>query len=384
MDIEVHPAHTRPRRGPSRLPGPRGARAALPGAAAGGSSGGGGHRRFLTRRRACAAAAAALLLAACTTAPGPGAGRSAPDPAPPYNARTTHEKLVAAYPFIRIASGEPPPDVRVQRGLVYAAPGGRPLALDLFQPAGAAAGPRPLIVLVHGGGWRSGERANLAPLAIGLAQRGYAAASVSYRLSPEAGYPAAVHDVKAAVRWLRDQAPVLGIDATRIAVGGGSAGGQIAALVGVTSGNPAFDPPADAGAAAASTAVQAIVNIDGLSDFTSEAARFHEDDPRKNPSAAGAWFGGRYAEQAARWHEASPITHVHRGMPPVLWVTSGEPRFALGQAEMAARMTALGVPHRRVHLPGTPHSFWLFEPWLAPTVQAVADFLDTHFGAAPR
>ncbi|MDT1842825.1 alpha/beta hydrolase, partial [Acinetobacter baumannii] len=83
-------------------------------------------------------------------------------------------------------------------------------------------------------------------------------------------------------------------DQARVAIAGGSAGGQIAALVGMT----------DNGA------IRAVVNIDGLSDFTSPEALQHEDDPAKNPSAAGAWFGGRYAEQRALWHAASPISHV--------------------------------------------------------------------------
>lgn len=314
-----------------------------------------------------------LALAGCSAVP------PAADPQA-YTPETTYRKLVAAYPQIRIARREPTPDVALLSGLVYAQPGGRALALDLVLPRAPAQRPVPAIVLVHGGGWRSGERQNLQALAIGLAQRGFAAATVSYRLSGEARYPAAVHDVKAAVRWLRTQAAVHGLDPRRIAVGGGSAGGQIAALVGVTNGQPAFDP--GAGADPAGSAVQAIVNIDGLSDFTSEAARQHEDDPRKNPSAAGAWFGGRYAERPAQWHEASPLTHAGPATPPVLFVISGEARFSLGHREMIARVTPLGVPTRVVALADAPHSFWLFEPWLAPTVSAVADFLDQHLRPA--
>lgn len=290
----------------------------------------------------------ALLLAGCAT----------PNS---YTAQTTYAKLVARYPQISIASSAVPAGVNLSRALPYAAPGGRSLHLDLYSPAHAKA-MVPLVVLVHGGGWRSGTRDNLAPLAVRLAQRGYAAATVTYRLSSEARYPAAVDDVKESVRWLRANAARYGIDPAKVAVAGGSAGGQIASLVGVT----------------ATGSVQAIVNIDGLSDFTSAAARLHEDDPAKKPSAAGAWFGGTYAEKTALWHEASPLFHVNASTPPVLFIGSGEARFSVGRDDMVNRLTANGVASRVVMLPDTPHSFWLFDPWLAPTVDAIDAFLCEH------
>ena len=293
-----------------------------------------------------------------------------------YTAQTTYTKLVKHYPFISVASSEAPASVEALRGITYASHGGRDLQLDLYLPKARAGKALPGIVLVHGGGWRTGVRANFAPMAIRMAERGYAAATVSYRLSPEAPYPAAVHDVKAALRWMRAHAGAHGIDPQRIAVAGGSAGGQIASLVGVTNGVGHFDPGAVPGAV--SSAAQAIVNIDGLSDFTSEAARRYEDDPAKQPSAAGAWFGGRYAEKQALWREASPTFYVNAKTPPVLFIGSAQARFAVGREEMIVKMDAAGVPSRVVLLPETPHSFWLFDPWLAPTVEATVRFLDAH------
>ena len=279
-----------------------------------------------------------------------------------YNAETTYRKLAHAYPGISIASDAVPASVRVERNLTYVHRETGPLQLDMYLPRSTAV-PAPAVVLVHGGGWRSGERRNLAPFAVRLAARGYAAATVTYRLSPTARYPAAIHDVKDAVNWLRSRRE---IDAGRIAIAGGSAGGQIASLAGVTSDN-----------------VKAVINIDGLSDFTSEAARFHEDDPAKNPSAAGAWFGGRYAEKTALWHEASPTFHVGRNSPAMLFIGSGEPRFSVGRDEMMGKLKAHGVMTESVVFPGTPHAFWLFDPWLAPTVDATVDFLDRVFGVQP-
>ncbi|MFL6631462.1 MAG: alpha/beta hydrolase fold domain-containing protein [Massilia sp.] len=316
----------------------------------------------------------ALLLAAC-------AGQPVKTPAPEsYTAETTYAKLAPTYPFIRIASRAAPPTVRAVTDVTYVRRGAHDLKLDLYLPAAGGTAPRPAIVFVHGGGWRAGVRANFAPMAIRMAERGYVAATISYRLSLEAPYPAAIIDAKAAVRWVRAHAADYGVDPARIAIAGGSAGGQIAALAGVTNGEGRFDP--DAGPAAVSSAVQAIVNIDGLSDFTSEEARRYEDDPGKQPSSAGAWFGGRYAEKAALWRDASPLYHVNQDTPPLLFIVSAQRRFSLGRDEMVEKLRALGVPNRVVPVPDTPHSFWLFDPWLAPTVEATDDFLRAYLRRA--
>jgi len=276
----------------------------------------------------------------------------------PYNAETTYRKLIRDYPFITIASGEAPATVQVRKDLVYLQHPDSALALDLYLPA-ASAKPAPLVILVHGGGWASGDRAGMAPLAARLAARGFAAATVSYRLSGQARYPAAIVDVKESVRWLRDNAASFGIDPARVTMSGASAGGQIASLVGM------LEPKA----------IRAVINIDGLSDFTTEDARKNEDDPNKKPSAAGAWFGGRYSETAPLWREASPITHVGKDSPPVLFIISGVPRFSVGREAMAARLASFGIASDTVALPGTPHSFWLFDPWVEPTVEAMDAFL---------
>jgi pectinesterase len=308
-----------------------------------------------------------MALAAC-------AGQQAKAPAPEsYTAATTYAKLAPRYPFIRIAASTVPASVRAVTDVTYIRRGAHHLKLDLYMPADRATSPRPAIVFVHGGGWRTGVRANFAPMAIRMAERGYVAATIDYRLSPEAPYPAAIHDAKAAVRWVRAHAAQYNIDPDRIAIAGGSAGGQIAALTGVTNDEARFDP--DGGPGAVSSKVQAIVNIDGLSDFTSEEARKFEDDPAKQPSSAGAWFGGRYAEKAALWRDASPLFHAGPGTPPTLFIVSAQRRFSLGREEMAAQLQALGVASRAVPVPDTPHSFWLFDPWLAPAVEAADAFL---------
>lgn len=299
------------------------------------------------------------------------------DPTNNYNAQTTYQKLKGDYPFITIASTTPPATVKEIKNIIYVQYGNRAMQLDLYLPKSSAKKLTPAIIFVHCGGWKHGYRENFTPMAIRMAEQGYAAATITYRLSPEAKYPTAIYDVKAAVRWVRAHAKQYGIDENHIAIAGGSAGGQIASLVGVTNGEEKFDPQMQS--SKISSAVQAIINIDGLSDFTSEAALKYEDDPKKNPSAAGAWFGGRYSEKTELWEEASPINHASKNTPPILFIGSAQTRFSVGREEMIEKLRPLGVHTQVVLLPDTPHSFWMFDPWLEPTVKATVEFLNQQF-----
>lgn len=322
--------------------------------------------------RGLAIASAIALAAACAS----------PETKPPntYTAENTYAKYVQEYPFITIAGTQVPPHIVERKNLTYKRLGNRELQLDLYYPKALQESGNikaPAVVLVHGGGWRSGYRTHLTPLAIELAKYGYVAATISYRLAPEARYPAAIHDVKAAVRWLRTNADQYHLNPSQIALGGSSAGGQIASLVGVTNGLENFDP--QAASSQVSSAVQLILNIDGLSDFTSEEARKHEDDPLKNPSSAGSWFGGNYAQKTELWHQASPIYYVDEDTPPILFLNSSIERFHVGRDPMIEKLKNFGIPYRVETLPNTPHSFWLFEPWLEPSAEIIKEFLDTHF-----
>jgi pectinesterase len=135
----------------------------------------------------------------------------------------------------------------------------------LFIPKEKHHQPHPAILIIHGGGWRSGNRAQHIPLAQKLASLGYATFTAEYRLSTEALYPAAVQDLKAAVRWIRSNASQYHVDANKIASLGFSAGGQLASLVGNTNGVQTFE--ANEGVTGVSSDVQAIVDIDGIVAF---------------------------------------------------------------------------------------------------------------------
>jgi len=306
-----------------------------------------------------------------------------------YTAENRYAQDVKNFPHISIASRAVPETVIEKKDITYVRYDQRELQLDLYMPRKLAEQNAthqskkraPGVVLVHGGGWGSGYRTHLTPMAIELAKAGYVVTTISYRLAPEAQYPAAIYDVKAALRWLRTHADDYNVDPTRIAVGGSSAGGQIASLAGMTNGLVRFDLQAQQSDASklVSSDAQLILNIDGLSDFTSAEARKHEDDPEKNPSAAGAWFGGNYAQKRDLWHEASPTYYVGEQSPPILFLNSAQERFHVGRDEMVQKMAIYNIPTKVVTLPDTPHTFWLYDPWVKPAADAVIEFLQTQF-----
>ena len=149
-----------------------------------------------------------------------------------FSVETAERSVRKNYPFIKRLSTDLPDKVTAQTGLVYARYGARAMELDLFSPQGR--GPFPAVILVHGGAWITGNHKMENPFAMELARRGYVAATIEYRLSNEAKYPAQIHDLKASVRWLRANARRYRIDPRRIAAVGASAGGHLVALLGVT------------------------------------------------------------------------------------------------------------------------------------------------------
>lgn len=153
-----------------------------------------------------------------------------------------------------------------EKDIVYSSPGGQKLELDLARPK-EAKGLLPAIVCIHGGGFRAGNRQHHDRLCLQLAERGFVAATVSYRLAPQHPFPAAVNDVKAAVRWLRANAAKYDIDPGRIGAVGDSAGGHLALFLGLTADVKSFDA-ADGGNIDQSSQVQCVVDIYGPSDFT--------------------------------------------------------------------------------------------------------------------
>jgi acetyl esterase/lipase len=156
-------------------------------------------------------------------------------------------------------------EIVFEAGLEFAKPGGESLQLNLARPK-SPSGRTPAILCIHGGGFRAGKREGWDARCKLLAERGYAAATVTYRLAPKSQFPAAVEDCKAAVRWLRANAEKYSIDPERIGVIGDSAGGHLSQFLGVTNGVAQFE--GDGGNASFSSRVSCVVNYYGPSDLT--------------------------------------------------------------------------------------------------------------------
>lgn len=197
---------------------------------------------------------------------------------------------------------------RMTERIVYGSGGGRPLLLDLARPVEAAPASRPAVVFIHGGGWAGADRTNGHPIIGLLAENGFVAASIDYRLSGEAGFPAQLEDSKCAVRFLRAHAAEYGIDPARVGVVGGSAGGHLAALVGLVPAEAGFE--GTGGWQEASSAVAAVADLYGISDVSALV-----DEGKLVPQVRQLMRSSREDAPEAYRH-ASPITWVKRGAPP--------------------------------------------------------------------
>ena len=273
------------------------------------------------------------------------------------------------YPFIKRLSTDLPEKVTAQPGLIYARYGARAMELDLFSPQGR--GPFPAVILVHGGAWITGNHKMENPFAMELARRGYVAATIEYRLSNEAKYPAQIHDLKASVRWLRANAKRYRIDPHRIAAVGASAGGHLVALLGATNGISKFE--GHGGNQKFSSLVQSVVDIDGTATFIDPG---NIEKEIKGPLDTNTrLIGASFKEKPEVWREASPITHVYKKSAPVLFINSSGNRPFQQREEMSAKLKALGIVSEIVVIPNTPHPFWLFHPWFELTVEYTDQFL---------
>ncbi len=202
---------------------------------------------------------------------------------------------------------------RIFQDLEYARIGERSLKLDLYIPPHDKGKRLPLVVWVHGGAWISGDKATpRAPRELGDR---YIVASINYRLSKEATFPAQIYDCKAAIRWLRANADQYDIDPDRIGAWGGSAGGHLVALLGTSGGVEELE--GDVGDHLdCSSAVQAVCNFYGPTDLASLYEDTAKMDPRKNPLCL--LFGGIPTEHPDLLLQANPITHVSPDDPPFL------------------------------------------------------------------
>jgi acetyl esterase/lipase len=236
---------------------------------------------------------------------------------------------------------------RVARDIVYRTVDGRPLALDLYEPR--SAGPYPVVVVIHGGGWTAGDRREAMPLNRYLAARGYAVAAIDYRLAPAAPYPAALDDVRAAVAYLAAHAAEHALDRSRVVLLGRSAGGHLALLTGYTSdagtlggarivGIVAYDAPTD---------LEALAHVprDGV---VLDLRQLTRDFVGADVDAEPEWFAG-----------ASPSTFADTPVPPTLLIHGARDEIvpvAQGRS-LTARLRAADNTVAYLEIPWSAHGF---------------------------
>jgi acetyl esterase/lipase len=263
--------------------------------------------------------------------------------------------------------------------LTYAThPGYQPQKLDVYlPPKGNAA--KPLIMYVHGGGWVGGHSraagafANFPGVLAELASRGYVVASVNYRLSGEARFPAAIDDVRDALVWLKEHASQYGIDTARTAIWGGSAGGQLAGLAAMDCRTAAAGKP--------DACTQSAVIWYGVFDFAALPRR------EEGQGSESRYLGCKVAECPDVVAAASPIAHVDAKDPPTLLIFGSEDKTVppAQSHAMAAKLRASGVPVTVLELPGLDHSFIGKTPadtqaGSLKAIQATFDFFDATVG----
>ena len=300
----------------------------------------------------------------------------------PRNFRELKARLADRGVEVTVPKVEPAAGVRELPGLTFAERETGTLKLDLFLPAdietmGQAP---PLAVLIHGGGWRRGDRGGERNRAVWLANRGFAAASVDYRLSGDAPFPAAIEDVRDAVRFLRDRAENHGYDDDRVAAVGSSAGAHLAALLATAADPAAGQDGADGGDAEeldlVSSDVQAAVVIAGPTDTEDDRAKNESRRPGDNNYRL--FLGGSYDEVPAAYAAASPAHWANADTPPLLLVGEGTMDAFEG---LTGKLEKLGVSYETFLLTGGIHAEWNWEPWFTPTMDRVETFLNDALAA---
>lgn len=290
-----------------------------------------------------------------------------------YTVWSTYQKVKKQYPQVVVVKPLQIPSIVQRIDVSYLtvehSGGQRELKADLFYPKEIKK-KLPGVVLVHGGGWRSGNKSMNTPLAQQLALNGYFVMSVEYQLSLEAKYPAAVHNLKAAIRWLRSNAQEFNLNENYIAIIGGSAGGQLASLIGATNNNPKYE--GNQGHGEFSSRVQAVVDLDGLLDFT-DAENLAVK--RTAQSADVFWLEGHYDSIPDKWRNASPLYQVTKKSPPFLFINSSQTRFHAGCKLMVAKLESMNIKPEVIEL-DAPHSYWFFDPWFKPMTDSIVSFLN--------
>jgi len=263
-----------------------------------------------------------------------------------------------------------PPTVEMRPDLTYASYGARSLKVDLFLPR-QGAGPFPAVVYIHGGGWSGGSKIAFRRQAAHMGNKGFVGACIEYRLSGEAQFPAALHDAKAAVRWLRAHAKEFRVNPDRIGAAGGSAGGHLAAMLGTTQDIAEFEGAG--GNAGHSSKVRAVAAFNPALDLVS----FGQRGPDNAQNAVSRFLGGPYKDHEALWAKASPLTHTSKQSAAFLLLHgTGDTTVPYQQSvDMMNKLKAAGVHAEIFTAEGAGHGFFNRPPWYEPSLKRMGEFL---------
>ncbi|NOT90881.1 MAG: alpha/beta hydrolase [Ferruginibacter sp.] len=297
----------------------------------------------------------------------------------PDTSFSTYSAYISAkkqHPGITIAEKAIWPSVMVKENITYSKLGKRLLKSDVFYPQQKTDTLRTAIIIIHGGGWRSGNRTQHQPLAQQLAALGYVCFTPEYRLSTEALFPAAIYDLKAAVRWVRDHAEKYQIDTAKIVAAGFSAGGELAAFLATTGNMPLFEGVN--GMLKTPSHVNALVDIDGTLSFV-HAESSERSDTSKRIGASIYWMGYTQKENFTLWQAASPLSYAGKYTPPTLFLNSSVVRMHAGRDDYIKILNEHNI-YSEVHtFENSPHAFCLFNPWFTTTVNYIDKFLKKVF-----
>ena len=251
----------------------------------------------------------------------------------------------------------------------YGTGGERKLQLDLYLPKGRKK-TTPAIIFIHGGAWKGGKRGDMKFYCVKFAEKGYVTATVTYRLMGEACFPAAVHDVKCAVRWLRANAAKYQVDSERIVVSGNSAGGHLSMMIGYSD-DPSLE--GSGGNNNVSSRVCAVVNFYGPTDLTTDFANEQE--------LVREFVGGKTFDEAPEAYKlASPLFHLTRDDPPTL-IFHGtiDSTVPVIQADiLAEKLKELGIDYIYERYDGWPHTMDLAEAVNKRCVYQMEQFFKKH------
>lgn len=240
--------------------------------------------------------------------------------------------------------------LRGEADVVFSSPGGKDLFLDWYRPDDKELYPG--LVTIHGGGWTSGTKQGFTTIAKDLAAKGYVVANIEYRLATEARFPAAVIDCKAAVRWMRENAEMIGVDPEKIGAVGGSAGGHLAAMLATTGDHEDFIE--GKAHAEISDALDAVVIMGAGVD---QVARV-KAAPNQRIKNCIVFFGGEFSDIPEVYAQGSPITHVSAKTAPVLMLDGGKDRPGERYGDFQKKLDEAGVKHELAVVPDAAHGQW--------------------------